>query len=91
MQSNAFRDGEERKRVLDYGSPPAFLYRTHTDAPVSQLAGINQGLPIPGATEVLLHSRDRSIGARHAYLQRKVYSPNSRSLSPVSLWCIQKP
>jgi len=42
-----FAIGEERKRVLDYGSPPVSLYRTRTDA--SQLAGINQGLPIPGA------------------------------------------
>lgn len=57
-------------------------FTVHVPTLPSQLAGINQGLPIPGATEVLLHSRDRSIGARHAYLQRKVYSPNSRFSFP---------
>lgn len=37
MPPHAFREpeGEERIRVLEYGSPPSFLYRTRSDAPVS--------------------------------------------------------
>lgn len=37
------------------------------------------------STEVLLHSRNQFAGTCHAYLQRKVYSLNSRFFFPVSI------
>lgn len=66
------------------GSPPAFdvslptfFYRTSSDVPVS--VGWNKSrLANTGRCELLLHSRDRSVSTRHAYLQREVHFPNSQ-------------
>lgn len=85
MQSHTFRDGG-RKGYVYSGVRVAtrFLYRTCSYAPVSGCRNKSRLANTGCYRSLITQSRLVRRHPRHAYLQRKVYSPNSRFFLPRS-------